>query len=353
LIRGQRRGVLAACSRLGLYLASLPYHLVVRGRNLGHDRGWLTSYGVAAPVISVGNLTVGGTGKTPCVAFVANHYRQRDYRVCILSRGYGAQGETSDEARVLEEELNDVPHLQGPDRVQLARVALEELESEILVLDDGFQHRRLNRDLDLVLIDATDPWGQGYLLPRGLLREPRSSLRRAHLAILTRCDQVAPPQLEQVRQQVRRLAPQLPLAETRHRPTQWSNSAGETLALDDLSSRPAAAFCGIGNPQAFRRTLDDLGVEVRAFRTYPDHHRYARADVLELEDWLSALPGDVVVLTTQKDLVKLRITHLGDRPLWALRIQLHFQVGQELLEQHLDALLPGDSAEASATPGEP
>src|SRR5262249_10280904 len=155
------------------------------------DWGWKQQRRASVPVVSVGNLTLGGTGKTPCVEYVARFYRERDKRVAILSRGYGAEEGHNDEALVLEANLTDVPHLQAADREALAAVALEELESEVLVLDDGFQHRRLARDLDLVLIDATNPWGHGYLFPRGLLREPVSGLRRADAVILTRCDQAS------------------------------------------------------------------------------------------------------------------------------------------------------------------
>jgi tetraacyldisaccharide 4'-kinase len=158
--------------RLGLRAVSVPYGLAVRVRNWLYDRGWKRVVRAAVPVVSVGNLTLGGTGKTPCVEYVARFYRRLDLRVAILSRGYGSRAGRNDEALVLEENLPDVPHLQGPDRAALAAIGVEELESEILVLDDGFQHRRLARDLDLVLIDATEPWGYGYLFPRGLLREP-------------------------------------------------------------------------------------------------------------------------------------------------------------------------------------
>src|SRR5262245_12493692 len=156
----------------------------MRLRNWLYDRGWKRTHRAAVPVVSVGNLTVGGTGKTPCVEFVARWFRERDRRVAILSRGYGSTGGANDEAMVLEENLPDVPHLQGADRVALAAAAVEELESEVLVLDDGFQHRRLARDLDLVLVDATNPWGHGAVLPRGLLREPASGLRRAGAVLL-------------------------------------------------------------------------------------------------------------------------------------------------------------------------
>src|SRR5262249_54817077 len=151
------------------------------------------------PVVSVGNLTVGGTGKTPCVEYVARFFRGLDLRVAILSRGYGATQGCNDEAMVLEENLPDVPHLQGPDRVELAKTAIEELEREALALDDGFQPRRRGRALALVLIDAPARWGHGSLLPRGLLREPIRSLRRAHLAIVTRCDMVGPEELRGIR----------------------------------------------------------------------------------------------------------------------------------------------------------
>src|SRR5947199_10786584 len=178
LVSGRASGVGPALARLGLRAASLPYGAAVRLRNRLYDRGWKRTQRSAAPVVSVGNLTLGGTGKTPCVEYLARFYRGRDVRVAILSRGYGAGVPAqrvvgpNDEALVLEENLPDVPHLQGADRVALAGVAVEELEAELLILDDGFQHRRLGRDLDVVLLDATEPFGHGRLFPRGLLREP-------------------------------------------------------------------------------------------------------------------------------------------------------------------------------------
>src|SRR5262249_31870064 len=151
------------------------------------------------PVISVGNLTMGGTGKTPCVEYVSRRLSDRGHRVAILSRGYGEGDGPNDEALVLEQDLPDVPHLQGADRVALAHMAVDELESEVIVLDDGFQHRRLGRSLDLVLIDATQPWGHGFLCPRGLLRESPGELARAHVLIITRCDHISEHELAIVR----------------------------------------------------------------------------------------------------------------------------------------------------------
>jgi tetraacyldisaccharide 4'-kinase len=350
LIKGERRGFWPALQRLGLRLAAVPYGLAVRLRNLLYDRGWKRVERVEVPVVSVGNLSVGGTGKTPCVEYVASFYRGLDRRVAILSRGYrplqwGSDNGRNDEALLLEENLPDVPHLQGADRVALANSAIEELESEILVLDDGFQHRRLGRDLDVVLLDATAPWGYGGLLPRGLLREPPGSLKRAGVVVLTRCDQVCGEERTSLREQVRRLAPAAPVAEATHRPQGLVNGERAEENLTALHGRPLAAFCGVGNPESFRRTLTDLGGDVRAFRTYPDHHAYTRDDVADLHAWGRSLSADAVLVTTQKDLVKLRLTRLGERPLWALRVRLHFESGREEFEERLRAVVPrGDQS---------
>jgi tetraacyldisaccharide 4'-kinase len=339
LVSGQARGLGPALLRGGLRLAGVPYGLAVRLRNAMYERGWKERHKAPVPVVSVGNLTVGGTGKTPCVEHVARFYRGRDWRVAVLSRGYGSGGGRNDEAMVLEENLPDVPHLQGPDRVALAAAAVKELESEVLILDDGFQHRRLARDLDIVLLDATNPWGHGHLLPRGLLREPPSALRRAGAVVLTRCDQAGEAERGRLREMVARLAPGAPVAETTHRPVDLSNGAQVAATLDRLRGRPAAAFCGIGNPEAFRRTLHDLGADVVALRTFPDHHAYARADVDDLRAWARRQPADCVVVTTQKDLVKLRLSDLGGRELWAVRIRLHVEAGREEFDRKLARVL--------------
>jgi tetraacyldisaccharide 4'-kinase len=296
------------------------------------------------PVVSVGNLTLGGTGKTPCVEYLARFYRERDVRVAILSRGYGSTGGRNDEALVLEDNLPDVPHLQGADRVALAAVAVEELEAELLILDDGFQHRRLARDLDVVLLDATDPFGQGRLFPRGLLREPPSSLRRADAVVLTRCDQPPQTDVNNLTDSVRRLAPGRPVVATTHSPVAWMQHSYPDRPPESFRGRPVAAFCGIGNPEGFRRTLRDVGVKPIAFRAFADHHAYTRADVDDLRKWARQLPADAALATTQKDAVKLRIDRLGERDLFALRIGLHVGPGLDADEFHrrLAAVGPRD-----------
>lgn len=317
----------------------MPYALVVGLRNLAFDRGWKTTHRVEVPVVSVGNLTLGGTGKTPMVEWISRWFRNRQVRVAILSRGYGDSTGFNDEGRVLEENLPDVPHLQSPDRVALARIAVEELESQVLVLDDGFQHRRLARDLDVVLLDALNPFGLGRMFPRGLLREPIGSLRRAGVVVLSRADLVDEPARRAIRSRAERAAGPLKWVVTRHAPLDLIDSEGRSYPLAEIRGRNVAAFCGIGNPEGFRRTLDGLAVSIASFRAFPDHHPYSASDVADLSGWVRG-QGAELVLTTQKDLVKLRTLSLGSVPLRGLRIGLEVMDGSEVLDRALSAFLP-------------
>lgn len=320
-----------------LGLAALPYRAVVAARNFGYDRrsGWANRAGV--PVVSIGNLTLGGTGKTPMVEWVARRFRAGGIRVAILSRGYGGSTGLNDEGRVLEENLPDVPHLQGADRVALARVAVEELQVQAIVLDDGFQHRRLHRDLDIVLIDALSPFGLGRLTPRGLLREPVGSLRRAGVVVLSRADLVGPADRAAIRAEAERRGGPLRWAEARHAPMALGVEGLPSLPVSDLRGARVAAFCGIGNPEGFRRTIEPLCGSLAAFRAFPDHHAYAAADIDDLARWARDAGADLA-LTTQKDSVKLRVAALGPTPLRSLRIGLDVIAGVEHLDEALGRL---------------
>jgi tetraacyldisaccharide 4'-kinase len=322
-------------------MASGAYRAAVAVRNRGYDRGWLPSHRARLPVVSVGNITLGGTGKTPMVEWLARWFRRRGVRVAILSRGYGQREGLNDEGRVLEDNLPDVPHLQNPDRVALAHIAALELESELIVLDDGFQHRRLARDLDLVLLDALEPFGLGYLFPRGLLREPVGSLRRSHVVVLSRADLIGAAQRAAIRTEVQRKAGPKRWAEARHAPLDLIDADGQSAPLTAICGKSVAAFCGIGNPEGFRRTLLPLCGELLDFRAFPDHHGYSASDVGSLERWARDLCADLV-LTTQKDSVKLRASSLGPAPLWALRIGLEVIAGCEVMDDVLARLLPPD-----------
>ncbi len=299
------------------------------------------------PVISVGNLTTGGTGKTPLVAFLANWFRERGVAAAILSRGYrSADGGVNDEKLVLDQLCPGVPHLQKPDRVASARQAVKEHHAQLLILDDGFQHRRLGRDLDLVLIDATCPWGYGAVLPRGLLREPKSSLRRADLVILTRADQVTETRRAEILEEIQQIQPQLPCVEAAFVPRRLINSNGGICEFEKLQGEPLAGFCGIGNPAGFLQTLASCELEVpeSGLRIFPDHHHYSAEDFDSLGQW-AAEQHVAALLTTQKDLVKVPHSHLGDVPVWAVEIGAELISGPELLISRLEEVAMNLNAE--------
>jgi tetraacyldisaccharide 4'-kinase len=334
LVSGRRQGMRATAARAALAAAEPLYAAAVRLRNRRYDRGHAITR-VAAPVISVGNLTLGGTGKTPVVKWIARWLRDRGLRVALVSRGYGAeQGSRNDEALELEHALPDVPHLQSPDRVAAAQIAIEELASQVILLDDGFQHRRLARALDIVLLDAWEPFGFGHVFPRGTLREPVDSLRRAHVVCLTRADHVDAARRSEIRDCLRRFAPTAVWCEAEHAPQNLLTASGGVEGVQRLNGERIAAFCGIGNPAAFRATLERIGCDILAWREFPDHYRYTAADDADLSAWVGRT-GAAAVVCTHKDLVKLRVDRLGDRPLKALVVELAVSAGQVGLEEAL------------------
>ena len=337
LVSGQSRGPRASLARIGLRLASIPYGWAIRLRNARYDHGTATIHRLPVPVICVGNLTLGGTGKTPMVAWLARWFRQQNVRVAIISRGYGAAaGSRNDEALELEEQLPGVPHLQNPDRVAAGNEAVDELDSELIILDDGFQHRRLYRDLDIVLIDAIAPFGHGYLLPRGFLREPVSGLRRAAAVILTRSDMVSDECRTEIRRRIGKLAPAANWIEMVHEPYELRDAEGKRESLEILAGADLAAFSGIGNPVGFDHTLTVCGYHVAARRTYPDHHGYSADDIRQLGDWIEGL--DVMAtVCTHKDLVKIGLPELGGKPLWAVCVGMKPQNPTAALEEVLRA----------------
>lgn len=327
--------------RLVLRALSWPYRVAVWLRNRAFDVGWLRSHRLPIPVISVGNLSVGGTGKTPVVAWLVRHLRSLGIRVAIVSRGYGKLDDgRNDEALELELSLPDVPHIQNPDRVAAGQLAVEELDMQLLVLDDAFQHRRIARDLDIVLIDASDPRQVRCLLPAGLYREPISELSRAHVVILTRVDQASPQQLENTQHAIRIHAPQARIASTQHRPTGFKVfPAHQTLPLETLRGRKVLAFCGIGNPPAFFHSLVDSGVVVLSHRIYPDHHPFAPEDIAQLDAWSKEFTDAEYFVCTVKDWVKLQTARIGLLPLVALEVDLVFLDGEASFLESIASVL--------------
>lgn len=349
IISGEQRGLLPSAARAGLSVLAIAYGSAVRLRNAAYDRGWLPSHAADVPVVSVGNLTTGGTGKTPVVAWIVNWFVEHGLQPVILSRGYRRGSEAvNDEKRVLDQLCLGVPHYQDPDRIEAARVACAQHKPDVLILDDGFQHRRLRRDLNIVLIDALDPWGGGQLLPRGLLREPPAALARADLVAVTRIDLC--PQADKVRlvDDLKTLRGGAPPIEIRFRPTTLVNAAGERRAMQPFA-RGIAPFCGIGNPDGFRRTLEATGLgELRPLRVYPDHHAYSAADLDGLGAWAEQSGADALV-TTQKDLVKIPSTVLGGLPVWAVVIESDMIRGEEDLTMRLQRLIGHQSSSSASS----
>lgn len=339
LVSGHSRGIKAAAMRGLLRAAELPYTLAVDWRNRTYDRDPSRAHRAGVPVVSVGNLTLGGTGKTPMVKWLARWFRDRECRVAIVSRGYGASaGRQNDEAMELAQSLPEVPHVQNPDRVAAAAKAIHDFASQLIVLDDGFQHRRLARDLDIVLLDALEPFGFDHVFPRGTLREPISALRRAQVVCLSRADVITADERDVIRRRTARLAPHAAWCELAHAASRLVNSSGESKPLETLAGQRVAAFCGIGNPLGFRHTLRATGCEVAAWREFPDHHRYSTPDLAAL----AAMATDcnaAMALCTQKDLVKLSQTELAGTPLWAVAMEMKFLAGQAGFEDALRTVL--------------
>lgn len=296
---------------------SLLYGAVTRTRLSLYRRGTFHTTRLARPVISIGNITTGGTGKTPLVEWVARTVAAHGKKVCILTRGYGRKDPhlqviVSDGYGVLASpaEAGDEPYLlatkltgqaaviSSADRIAAGEEAIKDFGTECFVLDDGFQHLRLARDLNVVTIDATNPWGGGRLLPHGRLREAPEGLSRADCVVITRCDQAGG--IEELEGEIARLIAGRPVFRSQMRPVRVVSLKNGS----ELPSAPArvAAFCAVGNPGSFFENVGRLGFEIGLQRAFPDHHVYSQAEI----DSLIKDAGASSLITTAKDAVKLR-----------------------------------------------
>lgn len=337
LISGRTRSLKARLLRPTLAGLSLGYAFVMCVRNALFNVGLRQPQRVGTPVVSIGNLTTGGTGKTPLVAFVVQWAQDQKVRAGIISRGYRSLSAAgNDEKRVLELLCPGVPHVQNRDRIAAARELLGEYGADVLVADDAFQHRRLHRDLDIVLIDALNPFGFGHLLPRGLLRESRSSLSRADVVILTRANQVADSDRQAIWLEVRRWKPDVAEIEVAFVPQRLRARDGR---LKSASAEPMLGFCGIGNPAAFRQTLGEMGVSCVGWRAFADHHHYSAADLEELAQ-LARRAGATALVTTLKDLVKMPETEIDGLTIWAVEIEAQVIHGADVLAAALRKVIP-------------
>jgi tetraacyldisaccharide 4'-kinase len=347
--------------------ASTIFRAVTRARLAAYRRGLFSVSKLTVTVISVGNITTGGTGKTPLVewvcrtvAAVSREESGESKKVCVLTRGYGrsnpkTQVVVSDgtELRASELEAGDEPYLlatnlQGiaavisnPNRVAAGEWAIENLQTEVFVLDDGFQHLRLFRDLDIVAIDATNPLGGagGGLLPFGNLRESLSGLSRADCLVITRTDQGK--EVGSIKDVVQRICGNVPIFFSRMLTSGFREVDGQPAEMAALRSQPIGAFCGVGNPESFFNHLRREGFELEFTRTFPDHHHYKQTE-------LDALVGDAKaagvksLLTTAKDATKLQVLQLGI-PCFVLEIQISIDEEEGLVNLIRKAILKSNS----------
>ena len=343
---------------------SALYGAAVRARLALYRGGVLKAERVGAPVISVGNITAGGTGKTPLVEWVARAVAREGRRPCVLTRGYGRRDESarvvvSDGTRLLAEapEAGDEPRMLAEsllgvasvvcdaERASAGRWAASNLGAEVFVLDDGFQHLRIERDLDIVTVDATSPWGGGRLLPGGRLREPLRGLARADCVVITRADLA--DDLEALREEVRRLTGgKAVILEARARTKRVSDlfDAATQGAQGTAVPRPAAAFCATGNPRAFFTHLRRDGHDLVLTRAFADHHNYTQAD-LDAVTREAERQGARALLTTAKDAVKLRALN-ARLPVYVVEIELEINEEGRLVELIRVAIARGEAAAA-------
>jgi len=364
LISGRSTSLAAGLLRRVLWIAAVGYAAAVGVRNVLYSRGWLKAHRVDAAVISVGNITAGGTGKTPlviwlCELIISNFKSQiADFKCAILTRGYKAakdprpkiedpafRGRTqdySDEVAIFAESCPEAKVIVNPDRVAGAAEAIGQFGAKVLIMDDGFQHRRLARDLDIVAVDATEPFGYGKLLPAGLLREPVASLRRADAVVITRCDQVPKAQVDALEEKLLAANLNIAVARSIHSPVCARSADNEEISVEQLKGRKVFAFCGIGNPDAFLGSIRNLGAELAGSKVYDDHYHYTEHCLAGIRAQAEASGADII-LTTQKDWTK--VSGLARRgkgvPLAYLAVEIKFLAGQDRLTSLIEQTLAG------------
>ncbi len=319
---------------------SLIYGAFIKLRNLLYD---LNIFPVITPpikVISVGNIAAGGTGKTPIVIFIVKLLNNK--KISVITRGYKRRRkelevvnhqkhyiEVGDEAYLLKRNLNSIPIIVEKDRVKACLSAKRMFSSDIVILDDGFQYRRLKKDLNIVVVDALFPFSNGYFLPAGLLRDEPSSLKRADLLILTHTDQVCREEKELLKTKLLKIK-DFPIIETIHKPLYFINFiTNEKRTLSWINKKDVFGLCSIGNPKSFERTLKTLGANIVELVKFSDHHRYTKKDLAHLEDKL--------VVSTEKDSIRFPVPY----PFWILKVEIEITKGKGTLENYLNRLLQG------------
>lgn len=352
LTRGWERGATAGGALIAMAAA---YRAVLGARDWLYAGGVLRSRSLDCPVVSIGNLTVGGTGKTPAVELAVRTLIDLGHRPGVLSRGYGRRGggvqvvadaasirldaeEAGDEPFLLARRLPGVPVVVGANRYEAGRLARARFGVTAVVLDDGFQHRTLRKDLEVLMVRAAEPWGNGRLLPGGPLREPVGRLARAGLVVATGAHGI--DEAAAVSATVARVAPAVPVLTAAHVPTEcFESSAMRVVPVAALREGRLVGFAGIGSPDRFRHTLHEAGAAVVDFREFPDHHWYTREDLARLERRAAELDAHGFV-TTEKDWVRLHRLPAPKRPVYVLRVRLALTSGDAQWRAAFERLAP-------------
>jgi len=340
----QKEGILSAISKGVLVLISGIYYLVVKILTGFYESSIFKKSDLGRPVISVGNITIGGVGKTPLIEFLAKYMTAAGYKVAVLIRGYMGSGGSveieSDEKLMLQNNLQDVSIYVGTNRVQSAKRALAEKSVDVFLLDDSFQQWKLKKDLEIVIVDSTNPWGNGCLLPRGILREPIQSLKRADCVILTKID-LGKDQLPTIRQQIQDVAPGIDIAEAVHEPLCLVNmKTKEKIPLKDISQMKACVLSSIGDPKSFYATLSGLGCDIIKEFTFMDHYHYQWEDLSKINTFMRKQKINTCI-TTEKDFVKCEQFHgqWDDQvTLYYLRIEMNLTKGKEKILERISHL---------------
>ena len=303
-----------------------------------YDKHLLRSSRSEAAVISIGNITTGGTGKTPLVIWLCGYLNEKEQNSAVLTRGYKAEhGKLTDEPAILAKSCGQTCVVVDSDRVRGAQKAISQSNANVLVLDDGFQHRRLHRDLDIIAIDATCPFGYEKVLPAGLLREPLKGISRADAVVITRYEQAEREMADSIIDRVKQIDPDLVIAKAVHEHPFAVMIKGQKLSIEQLREKSIYAFCGIGNPDAFFNNLKDLGLNIVGQKIYNDHHDYSDEDIDDIYEEARYLNAEIV-LSTEKDWVKTALlVRQGDDIIFAyLALKLRFVEGGDELKQLID-----------------
>jgi tetraacyldisaccharide 4'-kinase len=296
---------------------------------------------------------VGGTGKTPLVVWVCKFLEQKNIKCAILTRGYkthtkerGTRDERRetkiDETAIFIESCPQASVIVNPDRVAGAAEAINKFGAKALIMDDGFQHRQLHRDIDIVTIDATCPFGYGKIIPAGLLREPITALKRADAVVITRCDQVDRDKLSKLEEKIRQVISEVIIARSIHKPICVKSINGKEIGIEQLKGKKIFAFCGIGNPQAFLDTIKNIGAEAVGSKIYDDHHHYTNEDIGDIYEQAGRAKAELI-LTTQKDRTKIPAPEFikKDIPMAYLVVEANFISGEDKLKGLIEEALSG------------